>query len=95
MEWYYGYVAGIRQQPGSVGWQKILIAPNPGSLANVASTLQTPKGLVVSRWRNDGRTFQLETEIPKGVEAIAILPSGEQKALRAGKQTLKEPVRKK
>ena len=95
MEWYYGYVAGIRQQPGSVGWQKILIAPNPGPLANVASTLQTPKGLVVSRWRNDGRTFQLETEIPKGVEAIAILPSGEQKALRAGKQTLKEPVLKK
>ena len=92
MEWYYGYVAGIRQPPGSVGWQKILIAPNPGSLANAEATLQTPHGRVVSRWHNDGATFRLETEIPKGVQAMAILPSGAQKPLRNGKQTLKEPA---
>ncbi len=95
IEWYYGYVAGIRQQPGGVGWRKILIAPNPGSLANAASTLQTPGGLVVSRWRNDGKMFQIEIEIPKNVEAMATLPSGQQKSLRAGKQTLKEPVQMK
>lgn len=92
MEWYYGYVAGIRQQPGGVGWQRILIAPNPGALASAEATLQTPAGRVVSRWRNAGSTFRLETEIPKGVQAMAILPSGEQKVLRSGKQTLREPV---
>lgn len=92
MEWFYGYVAGIRQQPGSVGWQKIFIAPNPGSLASAEATLQTPNGRVVSRWRKDGATFRLETEIPKGVSATAILPSGETKPLRSGRQTLKEPV---
>jgi alpha-L-rhamnosidase len=92
MEWYYGYVAGIRQQPGSVGWQKILIAPNPGELKNAEATLQTPHGRVVSRWRNDGATFRLETEIPKGVEAMAVLPSGAHQPLRSGKQTLKEPA---
>ncbi|MCC6820520.1 MAG: alpha-L-rhamnosidase N-terminal domain-containing protein [Verrucomicrobia subdivision 3 bacterium] len=92
MEWYYGYVAGIRQPPGSIGWQKILIAPNPGSLANAEATLQTPHGRVVSRWRTDGRTFRLEAEIPRGVQALAILPSGAQKPLRSGKQTLKEAV---
>ena len=90
LEWYYGYVAGIRQQSGSVGWQKILIAPNPGVLANAEATLQTPQGRVVSRWYSDGETFRLETEIPKGVQATAILPSGVQKPLRSGKQTLKE-----
>jgi hypothetical protein len=47
---------------------------------------------VVSRWRKDGATFRLETEIPKGVSATAILPSGEMKLLRSGRQTLKEPV---
>jgi hypothetical protein len=93
LEWYYGYVAGIRQQPGSVGWQKILIAPNPGALASAESTLETPMGRVASRWRNDGSTFRLETEIPPGVQAMAILPSGVQKLLRPGKQTLKEAVR--
>lgn len=91
MEWFYGYVGGIRQQPGSVGWRKILIAPNPGSLANAEATVQTPQGRVVSRWRSDGKTFRLETEIPKGMQALAILPSGAQKPLPAGKRaTLKE-----
>ncbi len=91
MEWFYGYVGGIRQQPGSVGWQKILIAPNPGPLANAEATLQTPQGRVVSRWRADGKIFRLETEIPKGVQALAILPSGAQKPLSSGKRTtLKE-----
>ncbi|MBI3849705.1 MAG: alpha-L-rhamnosidase N-terminal domain-containing protein [Verrucomicrobia bacterium] len=93
MEWFYGYIGGIRQQPGSVGWQKILIAPNPGALANAEATLQTPRGRVVSRWRKDGATFRLETEIPKGVNAMAILPSGETKPLRSGRQTLKETAR--
>ena len=88
MEWFYGYVAGIRQQPGSVGWEKILIAPAPGSLANAEATLETPRGRVVNRWRKDGSRFRLETEIPKGVQAEAILPSGETKPLRAGRQTL-------
>jgi hypothetical protein len=92
MEWFYGYVAGIRQVPGSVGWQKILIAPNPGPLNSAEASLLTPRGKVASRWRNDGSTFRLETEIPKGVEAVAILPSGAQKPLHSGKQTLKEPA---
>lgn len=92
MEWLYGYVGGIRQQPGSVGWRKILIAPNPGPLASAESTLQTPNGRVVSRWRKDGATFRLETEIPNGVSATAILPSGELKPLRSGRQMLKEPA---
>ena len=92
MEWYYGYVAGLRQQPGSLGWRKILIAPNPGSLANAEATLQTPQGRVAIGWRKDGATFRLKTEIPKGVQAMAILPSGAQKPLRGGRQTLEEPV---
>ena len=91
MEWYYGYVAGIRQQPGSFGWEKILIAPNPGPLLNAEATLQTPRGRVVCRWRKEGSSFRLEAEIPKGVQALAILPSGEKRTLRSGRQTLKVP----
>ncbi len=90
MEWFYGYVAGIRQQPGSVGWETILIAPNPGTLQKAEAALDTPHGRVVSRWRQDGKRFRLETEIPKGVEAEAILPSGERKVLTAGKQRFAE-----
>ena len=92
MEWYYGYVGGIRQPAGGIGWKKIIIAPNPGALTHAECTVETPAGRVVSRWRVDGKQFRLETEIPKGVEAVAILPSGSKKPLHSGKQTLTEPL---
>jgi len=93
MEWYYGYVGGIRQTPGGVGWRELLIAPNPGPLTHAETVVETPKGRVTSRWRIEGQTFRLDTEIPAGVKAVAILPSGAQKPLRAGKRTtLKEAV---
>jgi hypothetical protein len=47
---------------------------------------------VVSRWRKDGAIFDLEVEVPDGVKATAILPSGTRKTLRSGKQTLREPL---
>ncbi len=37
VEWHYAYVCGIRQQPGSVGWKKILIAPQPPPMASLIS----------------------------------------------------------
>jgi len=92
MEWYYGYVGGIRQATNSVGWREILIAPVPGPLTSAEVTVQTPRGRVGSRWRKEGNTFFLETDLPRGVEATAILPSGARKALHHGKQSLKEPL---
>jgi alpha-L-rhamnosidase len=92
MEWYYGYVGGIRQATNSIGWQEILVAPNPGSLTNAETFVQTPRGRVVSRWHKQGATFDLEVEVPKAVTATAILPSGNRKPLRSGMQSLQEPV---
>ena len=93
MEWFYGYVGGIRQKPGSVGWKSILIAPNRGSLTSAEAILQTPRGIVVSAWRQEGDTFRLETEIPEGIEAEAILPSGTVQPLQTGQRTLMETSR--
>jgi alpha-L-rhamnosidase len=92
MEWYYGYVGGIRQPAGGIGWKKIIVAPNPGALTHAECTVDTPAGRVVSRWRVDGKKFQLEVEIPAGLEAVAILPSGARMPLRSGQQTLTEAV---
>jgi len=94
MEWYYGYVAGIRQTPNSVGWREMLIAPSPGPLASAQAVVQTPRGRVSSRWHKEGTTFYLEAEVPRGVDATAVLPSGTRKALHHGKQTLQEPLPK-
>jgi hypothetical protein len=94
MEWYYGYVGGIRQATNSVGWREILIAPNPGLLTSAETAVQTPRGRVTSRWRKDGSTFHLDVEVPKGVKATAILPSGTRKILSSGKQVIQEPLSK-
>ena len=88
MEWYYGYVAGIRQSPGRVGWKDILIAPNPGPLTSADASFQSPAGSIVSRWRIEDGRFRLETEVPAGVTARAILPDGTQHRLSSGKRTL-------
>jgi alpha-L-rhamnosidase len=92
MEWYYGYVGGIRQATNSIGWSEILISPNPGLLTSAETAVETPRGRVVSRWRKEGATFHLDVEVPKGVKATAILPSGTRKTLRSGKQALQEPL---
>jgi hypothetical protein len=94
MEWYYGYVGGIRQATNSVGWREILIVPNPGSLTSAETAVQTPRGRVISHWRKDSATFHLEVEVPKGVKATAILPSGVRKTLHNGKQAFHEPLTK-
>lgn len=91
IEWFYGYVAGIRQAPGSVGWKDILIAPSPGPLTWVEAQLATPVGTIVSRWQVRDGQFTLEVQLPRGVKGTAILPSGASRPLHAGVQSLMEP----
>ncbi len=92
MEWFYGYVAGIRQQPGSTGWKNVLIAPEPGPLAKAEAVFQSPRGRITSRWQKTANTFRLETEVPPGVTATARLPSGHTMPLKSGAQTFQEAL---
>jgi len=88
MEWYYGYVAGIRQQPGSVGWKRVLIAPEPGPLTEAAASFISPAGRISSRWNVKGGKFRLDAEIPPGVAAQLIGPDGTRRDVGAGRHTL-------
>ena len=89
VEWHFAYVAGIRQQSGSAGWRKILIAPNPGPLKHAEASFDSPAGRVVSHWRRTERVFELTVEIPEGVEAIAVLPDAMRHVLAAGRTKLR------
>ena len=90
MEWLYGYVAGIRQAPGSVGWRDVVIQPNPGPLEGASATVCTPMGAISCAWQRREGMFRLEVKIPKGAHAVAVMPSGSVRELRAGKSTLTE-----
>jgi alpha-L-rhamnosidase len=88
IEWYYGYVAGIRQQPGDVGWRRVLVAPVPGPLTEADASFIAPTGRISSRWTVKNGRFRLEAEIPAGVTAQLIGPDGTKKDVGAGRHTL-------
>ncbi|MCC6676633.1 MAG: family 78 glycoside hydrolase catalytic domain [Phycisphaerales bacterium] len=101
MEWHFAYVAGIRQREGSVGWADILIAPqppgpadlaNPNAIRTAEAKFTSPRGRVASRWSIDGGVFTLECEVPAGVRARAIMPSGSVHDLAAGRSVRSEPA---
>jgi hypothetical protein len=89
MEWHYAYVAGIRQQPGSVGWHKVLIAPEPGPMESASASFDSPSGKIAVKWEKHKKDFEMTVTIPEGVEAVAVMPNGERHGLKPGSVTLK------
>jgi alpha-L-rhamnosidase len=86
-----GDFGGIRQAPGTVAWTEVLIAPNLDEITHAETSVITPRGKITSNWTlQDGR-FTLKTEIPQGVSATAILPSGKRVPLNAGVHEITEP----
>lgn len=91
MEWHYAFVGGIRQAPGSIGWQRVLIMPqtppldllasNPEAIRACDVSFESPRGTITSSWRIEGDTFTLTCTIPEGVEAAAVLPDGTRQPL--------------
>jgi hypothetical protein len=89
MEWQFAYVSGIRQQPGSVGWKKVYIAPNPGNLEYTLTSFESPSGHVAVTWRQKRDLFEMTITSPKGMWVDAILPNGEQRHVAPGRQVLR------
>jgi hypothetical protein len=87
IEWFYGWVLGIRQELESVGWSKILIAPEPGELSQCSGSLMTPRGKVAVDWKLSGGRFEMDVTLPTA--GTVLLPvDGE--ALVEGKQAPEE-----
>ena len=87
MEWFHGWVLGIRQDEGSIGWREILIAPEVGNLEFAQGYLDTPQGRIEVKWTNKAG-YNLDVVVPKDVRAKAMLPHGDHvsvdgKAVRA------------
>jgi hypothetical protein len=92
MEWHYAYLAGIRQQPGGIGWKKVLIAPDPGSLESVSASFRGPSGTITVDWKRHQGMFTMTVSVPPGVEAEALLPDGRRQPLKTGSQTLSAKI---
>jgi len=75
MEWFYAGLGGIYQAENSVGYSEIIIAPKPvGDIKWVKCSFNSPKGMIRSEWKNEGKSFVLSIEVPKDATARVILP---------------------
>ena len=74
-QWLYEYVAGIRAvEPG---YERVLIAPEPGELEWARAVYRSVRGPIVSAWRRTGEAIELEVSIPANVSATVVVGGGE------------------
>ena len=76
MEWFYSALAGIKQAGNSAAYNKIEIKPQPvGDVTYVKATYHSPYGEIVSDWKKNDNTFELNVEIPANTTATIYIPA--------------------
>jgi alpha-L-rhamnosidase len=69
------YTAGLRQAPGSAGWERIIIEPRPGAgLTSASTSHRGPQGPIEVRWIIDDGVLTLTATVPSGTTADVRLP---------------------
>jgi alpha-L-rhamnosidase len=84
-EWLYRSVAGIDQEPDSIAFERIRIAPRVGgTLTSAAATFESPRGRIASSWSIVGDVFTLLLELPPGAPTTVWLPGGTMHTVGSG-----------
>ncbi len=80
-------ILGVR--PVSPGFARVRIAPFTADLEWARGVIPTPKGDIRIDWKKPaGERFEIEIELPKGVEAEMIMPGGSKRNLGPGQHHL-------
>nr|WP_258228993.1 alpha-L-rhamnosidase [Arthrobacter sp. HMWF013] len=84
------YTAGVRQAPGSAGWEDIIIEPCPGAgLTSASTSHQGPQGLIHAGWTNADGVLTLTVTVPPGTTAEVRLPGEPAAAVGPGTHTFR------
>ena len=93
LAWMYRNVAGIANAPGSAGFRKIELAPQPDRrLGFVKASYRSASGLIRSDWRYEGDRWIWDFELPEGVEAVVRAPGQAARAMPAGSHRIELPA---
>ncbi len=84
-EWFYKYLAGIRPDPASSGFERVVIQPHVvGDLTWVKARYRSIRGPIEVHWRRGGGTLTLEVAIPANVTATVHVPTTSPDAVTEG-----------
>ncbi|QHS57518.1 family 78 glycoside hydrolase catalytic domain [Mucilaginibacter sp. 14171R-50] len=79
-DWMYRVTSGIDTDPYAPGYKKIIIKPTVGGKLTYANaSYQTPYGKLVSNWKIEGDTFNLDVEVPANTTATVYVPDYNEK----------------
>lgn len=82
-DWLYKVVAGIN--PQEPGYKRIRIEPKPGgTLTHAQAEINTPYGLLVSKWERNNDKLSIKIKIPPNTTAEVFLPDGEKHVVGSG-----------
>ena len=83
-EWFYHDLAGIQNAPGSAGFKKIVINPQPvGDVTWVKASYNSIRGKITSNWKRDDGNFTLTVSIPANTTATVYIPAQSAAAVKA------------
>jgi alpha-L-rhamnosidase len=74
--WLHEYLGGIRRDPATPGFKKIIIKPAAvGDLAWVKESFDSVHGCIRSEWHKSAGEFDLQVAIPANTTATVFIPS--------------------
>jgi hypothetical protein len=83
MEWFFSGIGGIRQMPGSISFNQILIAPEIiGDITWAETSIQTVHGKISSFWKVSDNDFSLKIKIPANCRATIEMPQIDPEKIR-------------
>jgi len=90
MEWFYAGLAGIKQSPASVAFNKIEIKPQSvGDITSAKANYHSVYGNIVSDWKKNGKQFELNVEIPVNTTATIYLPASKNSIIKESGKIVK------
>ncbi|WP_230100322.1 alpha-L-rhamnosidase [Microbacterium sp. Bi98] len=82
-DWMHRVVGGLA--PAAAGYEKVLIAPQPGGgITHAETTLATRHGRISVEWRIESDQLVVTCEIPDNIEAIVQLPGADEVTVGGG-----------
>ncbi len=85
--WFIEGLAGIKQQPGGAGFNRLWLFPSLSLdplLASASSTYDTPSGTVRMSWRIGADRTDISVTVPPNSVAALYLPTGGKRVLESG-----------